>query len=307
MDTDEGNRARHPGRAGAPSPGRDGAPLDSPQVAAKIRDLLRRGQELAEAGRYHPAINVWTRILFLDRGNRVARECIERAKRAVAEREREFDAKVQEASRLLEGGDRRGARQLVASVLDRDRRHPEARSLWEKLEILEDRGPRKEMGPSSLSLGERVFSGSRGRARAASAARQAGRIVQPARVSAVKMAAFLFCALCLFGAGALYLHLNWGFLIREGPFASARDVGPGAIDPIEIPPLPFPAELHYYSGHRLFAKGRYREALAELGRVDRQSPAFEAARSLTLRIEERLLRGGADGNPTPPGGPPKER
>ncbi len=306
MDTDEGNRARHPGRAGVHPPGRDAASLDSPQTAAKIRDLLRRGQELAEAGRYHPAIHVWTRILFLDRGNGVARECIERAKRAVAEREREFDAKVQEASRLLESGDRHGARQLVASVLDRDRRHPEARSLWEKLLILEHRGSREEMGPGSISLGGRVFAGNRGRARA-SATRRSGRVVQPVRVSPVKMAAFLFCALCLFGAGALYLYLNWDFLIREGPFASSRDAGPGAIDPIQIPPLPFPAELHYYSGHRLFTKGRYREALAELGRVDRQSPAFEAARSLTLRIEERLLRGAADGNTTPPGGPPKER
>jgi tetratricopeptide (TPR) repeat protein len=306
MDSDEGNRARQPGRPGAGGPpsssGKDAPVGDSPRVAAKIRDLLQKGHELAEVGRFHQAIHIWERILFLDRGNRTAREWIDKAKRAVAEQEREFDAQVLQASRLLEGGDRHGARLLVAGVLDRDPRHPEARSLWERLEILERRGDRPSR---SLSVsGGRVPVRSRRQRTAPLARPDAGR---PRPVSALKVAAFLFSALCLFGAGALYLHLNWDFLVSEGPFGSARESGAGTVDPIEIPPVPFPAELHYYSGYRLFAKGKYREALVELARVERQSPAFESARSLTLRIEERLLRGALGGETAPPGDRRKDR
>jgi hypothetical protein len=62
--------------------------------------------------------------------------------------------------------------------------------------------------------------------------------------------------------------------------------------------VPDLSELHYYNGVRLFQQERYREALAELGRVDGASPFVADARRLTVRIEERLLRGSVDMDPT---------
>jgi hypothetical protein len=111
------------------------------------------------------------------------------------------------------------------------------------------------------------------------------------------MAAFLFGALCLFAAGALYVHLNWDFLVSQGPLGGARDSRSGPAEDLDIPPPPTPVELHYFNASNLYAQGRYREALAELRRVDRRSPSFSAARGLILRIEEKLLRGADDGHP----------
>jgi hypothetical protein len=114
------------------------------------------------------------------------------------------------------------------------------------------------------------------------------------------MAAFLFCALCLLALGGLYLHLNWEFLVGDSAFAASRQAGPGATPEIEHPELPGLSDLHYYNGARLFAKGLYREALSELARVDRRSTSFEEARSMMVRIEERLLRESIHvGPPTP--------
>jgi cytochrome c-type biogenesis protein CcmH/NrfG len=46
------------------------------------------------AGRLDHAVNVWTRVLFLDRANDRARAYIDRARRAQAEQQRETEALV---------------------------------------------------------------------------------------------------------------------------------------------------------------------------------------------------------------------
>jgi hypothetical protein len=104
------------------------------------------------------------------------------------------------------------------------------------------------------------------------------------------MAAFLFCAFCLLVLGGIYLHLNWDILLSDDPFATSRPGGAEALDEQDAVPIPSADELSYYNGARLFAKGRYREALVALARVDRKSGVFETARGLVLRIEDRLLR-----------------
>jgi hypothetical protein len=104
------------------------------------------------------------------------------------------------------------------------------------------------------------------------------------------MAAFLFCAFCLLALGGFYIHLNWDSLVGDSAFAPSPRDDVHELGGRDIPPLPTLSELHYFNGARLFAKGRYREALAELERVGRQSSVAEEARSLVLRIEERLLR-----------------
>ncbi len=258
----------------------------SGQPSSKIEELLRQGEKLLRAGRYQQAIHVWTRILFLDRGNPNACDAIDTAKRALAERQRKLDVMVLDAAGELPDGDRRRARRILARVLAADPRHTEGRSLWEKLEAMDLRGDAQSRslttdpnGESSVPLRRKTKRNKIVRGRRSKAAG-----------SPLKMAAFLFCALCLLVLGGTYLHLNWDILVSDDPFVTSRPGGAEALDEQDVLPIPSPDELLYYNGARLFAKGRYREALVVLARVDRKSGVFETARGLMLRIEDRLLR-----------------
>lgn len=261
----------------------------------KIDELLRQGNHLVRSGRYQQAIHVWTRILFLDRGNRLAREAIEKAKRILAERQREIDVMVLDAAQHYRDGDRQKAKKVLDHALAVDPRHTEGRTLWEKLDSLDRRG---EGSPSLTAEPEAEFSPRRRRRanRTGSSVAKRGKSLMP-----LKMAAFLFCAFCLLALGGLYLHLNWDSLVGDGAIGSSPREGLDKFGERDIPPLPTLSELHYFNGARLFAKGRYREALSELERVERQSSVSEEARSLVLRIEERLLRDAiAAKTPQPP-------
>jgi tetratricopeptide (TPR) repeat protein len=257
----------------------DPATVGAPRT---IYGLLEQGRGLFRRGRLQQAIHVWTRILFLDRNNRAARTAIEQAKSVIAERQREMDALVLEAARRAAAGDRRGAQKRLARVLALDPRHAEGRGLWEKIEEQTRRG---EVRSGSLALAESP-------AEEEASPSQRRRVVAPSSVktesaSPLKMAAFFFSALCLFAAGAVYVHLNWEFLVSDGR-PSAEPNQPDLTAPTSLPSL---SELHYFNGTRLYTKGSYREALSELALVDPENPNFEEARSLILRIEGRLLRG----------------
>lgn len=108
------------------------------------------------------------------------------------------------------------------------------------------------------------------------------------------MAGFALATMLVFGSGALYLHLNWESIVSDGAFGASSPLSPGSMLEREAPPVPDTGEIRYYNAERLAAKGRYRDALAELGGIDRGSAIAARARSLTLRIEERLLRGAAE-------------
>ena len=62
---------------------------------AKIEQLLLVGLDHYFAAQYDHAINVWTRALFLDRSHPRARAYIERARSALAERQRESEELLQ--------------------------------------------------------------------------------------------------------------------------------------------------------------------------------------------------------------------
>lgn len=262
----------------------DSASLAAPSTE-KTRELMQQGEDYFRVGLYQQAIHVWTRTLFLDRGNPVARAAIERAKRAIAERQRRLDAAVAEAVRLVDNGERQRARHALRWVLTRDPRHSEGRALLERLEGL---GRRRERATRArLVPGEPLSPRTQSR-------RHDPRPAPPRNpASPLKMAVFLFSALCVFAGAGLYLHLNWDFLIHD-PLFDRHDLAaqPFGTDRELLPP-PALDDLHYFNGARLYAKGRYRDALAELARVGRQSSRAEQARGLILRIEERLLRDGA--------------
>src|SRR5688572_27476835 len=100
---------------------RSDRPGDAPdrERDARIEALLLSGLEHYFAGRHELAINIWTRVLFLDRAHAKARAYIERARGAVAEKQREGEELVHAGAAALTRGDRTAARQLLTSAVDR--------------------------------------------------------------------------------------------------------------------------------------------------------------------------------------------
>src|SRR5439155_1608849 len=76
---------------------------------AKIEQLLLAGLDHYFAGQYDQAINVWTRALFLDRSHARARAYLERARSALAERQRQSEELLQTGVAAVHRGDGPGA------------------------------------------------------------------------------------------------------------------------------------------------------------------------------------------------------
>jgi tetratricopeptide (TPR) repeat protein len=279
-----------------------GPTVEAPPAAdagSRTEALFRQGEEHFAAGEYQQAIHVWTRILFVDRGNLRVREALDEAKKVIAERQRRLDLDCAEAQRLFDGGDVEGARKAARAVLATDASHVEANHLEEKIAALE----RRNEPARALPVGSPAESGpSKGIViRVPRTERAPSNAVRPI-VPHGKMIAFIAAALVVFAASALYLYQNWEGIVSDGQFRRpvAPEASPGAEGPLA--PVPDLDELRYFDGERLFQQGRYREALAKLSRIARGSPVTAEARSLILRIEERLLRSPEAAGGTPGSG-----
>src|SRR5476651_275778 len=104
---------------------------------AKIEQLLLVGLDHYFAARYELAINVWTRALFLDRSHARARAYIERARSALAERQRESEELLQSGVAALARGDSGEARRLLRAAIDGGAPREEALVVLDKLNRLE--------------------------------------------------------------------------------------------------------------------------------------------------------------------------
>src|SRR5579864_7358806 len=85
---------------------------------AKIEQLLLAGLDRYFGAQYEQAINVWTRVLFLDRNHARARAYIERARSALAERQRESEELLQSGLAAFGRGESSEARRLLQAALD---------------------------------------------------------------------------------------------------------------------------------------------------------------------------------------------
>src|SRR5512146_640542 len=105
--------------------------------SAKIEELLLAGLNYYFAGDHDRAINVWTRVLFLDRGHTRARAYIDRARGALAERQRESEELVQRGMAAFDQGDSASARELLSAAVARGGPHDVAFALLERLNRLD--------------------------------------------------------------------------------------------------------------------------------------------------------------------------
>lgn len=100
---------------------------------SRVEQLLLAGLDQYFAGRYEQAIDVWTRVAFLDRRNSRARAYIDRARGLVAERQREVEALVHEGVAAYHRGDLANARTLLTRAIDRGGHSDTAQLFLERL------------------------------------------------------------------------------------------------------------------------------------------------------------------------------
>src|SRR5437016_2865003 len=104
---------------------------------AKIEHLLLTGLDHYFAAQYEQAINIWTRALFLDRSHARARAYIERARSALAERQRQSEELLQTGVAAFHRGDSEEARRLLQAAIDAGAPPEDALAFLERLNRLD--------------------------------------------------------------------------------------------------------------------------------------------------------------------------
>ncbi|MGE0359728.1 MAG: hypothetical protein AB7H93_21135 [Vicinamibacterales bacterium] len=252
-----------------PTPGPEPGPenLSDVERQTRIEQLLVSGLDEYFAGRLDHAINVWTRVLFLDRANDRARAYIDRARRAQAESQRETEALVHQGLQAFDGGDVERARALLTAALERGAAHEQTLPVLHRIGLLAS-------PPSAAPAPRRP----RWRRVARSAAPAAAR---PWRWP------LALALLAMSGAGL------WIVLTPTGDDAgsAAPVVDPAAA----VLPVPGASDAHLARAEQLFTAGKLPDALAVLDRVSPGDDAYPAAQALRGRVQRELLQAAAAG------------
>jgi tetratricopeptide (TPR) repeat protein len=248
--------------------------LTGSEREARIEQLLLTGLDHYFAGDYDHAINLWTRVLFLDRGHDRARAYIERARSAQAERQREAEALMHQGLDALTSGDVERARQLVADALARGASRDLALGVLDRIERLGALpAPSVERTPETPSWLKTRAPIEPAQPAAAPVARR-GRT----GVALLTLAAIGAAAVAL---GGLTVPDVSGWLFTE----AARRGSPVVLTPVAEPlPLPSATELYLSRSRSLYETGRLRDALRELDRV----PIGDAARPEADRLRGQI-------------------
>jgi tetratricopeptide (TPR) repeat protein len=253
---------------------------------AKIEQLLLVGLDHYFAAQYDQAINVWTRALFFDRSHPRARAYIERARSALAERQRESEELLQHGVAAFQRGEGTEARRLLQAAIDGGAPPEEALAILDRLNRL-DNGP--AAAPARSGRG----------GRRSPAPRAAHTMSAPTIRLAVMMAGLLVIAVAgAIGVGSWSrVSGDWRSLIpwQDAPAASAS--APLSRD--TSLPLPRRAETALARARSLIAAGRVRDALAVLDAIrptDAQKPDADRLRA---DIQRQLLGLTSAGTPDP--------
>lgn len=243
----------------------------------RIETLLLSGLDHYFAGDHERAISVWTRVLFLDRGHARARAYIERARSAVAERQRESEELLHRGVAAFERGEGEAARRLFAAAVERGGPHDVALAYLDRLDRLET-----ARATNDAAAGRPLVTR---RARGAPAPRPA----RPRRSWVLPL-----LVVGLLGWGALYVatSTDWFETLPFGgqPWSavSRPSPSPTAADPL---PVPRPGELTLRRARSAAATGRLHEAMQLLAAISAADPLRPEADSLRSDIQQSLLSG----------------
>jgi tetratricopeptide (TPR) repeat protein len=257
-------------------PTRTGGTQPDPDRDAKIDGLLLAGLEHYFAGRFQEAINVWERVLFLDRGHARARAYIERARSALAERQRQSEELVHEGVAAMQRGDSEAARELLSSATAAGASPDLALAYLDRLDRLTG-APAPEPRPADASTRPPRLPPSL-------AAPEPGRRgPQPVRVLPLLALVVAGVAIVMQAASRDLLRplveMSWRRQASPAPTVVAPD------------PLPVPraADLLLARARTLFSSGHLRDALAVLDGVPVADPVFPEAQRLRAEIQRGLL------------------
>jgi hypothetical protein len=240
---------------------------------AKIEQLLLGGLDHYFAAQYDHAISVWTRVLFLDRSHARARAYIERARSALAERQRESEELLQRGLAAFERGDGGEARRLVQAAIEGGAPTDEALAVLDRLNRL---GTSTAADPPAPARHARR--GALGDAARVPAQWSGPTIVLMFVLAVAAAAAF---------SEAVWGPLDWRALFPlQGPPART-DSTTVARDPGVAPPRR--GELALTRAHALVADGHLRDALTTLDLVKPTDPQKAEADRLRGEIQLQLI------------------
>ncbi len=244
---------------------------------ARIEQLLLSGLDHYFAGRYEQAIDIWTRVVFLERRHGRARAYIERARSALAERQRESDELVHRGREAYQQGRVDAARALLTEAVARQGPSDTAQVLLQRLGRLEPVIVAQRSGVSASEVGTRDRS-------------------DPARVR--WLPTVLACAVAVAVVAALASPLisvltTWP-IAGAATSAAPRQTLPGQTPPGQtVPryPLPVaePSEGLVRHARSLHAAGRSKEALRVLETVRLGDPLRPEVDQLRAGIAASIL------------------
>jgi hypothetical protein len=248
---------------------------------AKIEQLLLVGLDHYFASRYELAINVWTRALFLDRSHARARAYIDRARSALAERQRESEELLQNGVAAFQRGDGDEARRLLQAAIDGGAPSEEALAVLDRLNRLEsttaaaglarsDRAPR-ERAPQSAGVVPRAIGS----------------------VSSVSSIVMLAAAIAVLATIAVWNDVaDWQSFGVFAKAAGRSDPAPAVLAPVLLEatlPLPRRGETAMSRARAFASSGHLHEAIVALDEVRPTDAEYADANRLRAEIQRQLL------------------
>jgi tetratricopeptide (TPR) repeat protein len=249
---------------------------DSPERDrdARVEQLLLSGLDHYFAGQYDRAITVWTRVLFLDHGHARARAYMERARSAIAERQRESEELLHTGVEAFGRGDIAAARGLLTSALERGAATDEALALLDRLHRLEPAAAATTYPAPRLDLSP----GTRGEA--------ALRLTDP-HPSRWRWVSAGIAAGALAAVAGAWLYYR-GADLWLSPTTTVRAAVSRDAEPL---PVPAASEVALARARTLQAKGQLHDALSALESVPQGDPLWTEARALRAAMQRQLLLG----------------
>lgn len=249
---------------------------------AKIEQLLLVGLDHYFASHYELAINVWTRALFLDRSHARARAYIERARSALAERQRESEELLQNGVAAFKRGDADEARRLLEAAIDRGAPSEDARPVLERLNQLA-----AAMAPAATAHSRRALN-----------RRAAGVSDGPSRSIGLRLA-FGGLAIAIVGLAVFAVRtdrIDWRPLKGWVAFARTATWSAAPVPAVAVPvgresvlPIPRRGETAFNHARTLAASGRLHDAITLLESIRQTDPQKAEADSLRGEIQRQLL------------------
>jgi tetratricopeptide (TPR) repeat protein len=249
---------------------------------AKIESLLLAGLDHYFAADYAQAIDVWTRVMFLDRGHARARAYIERARSALGEQQRESEELIHNGVAAFERGEIDSARELLNAAVQRGGAHEVALAFLNRIDRVRA-VPAPVPDPPVVSPARTPFPPS----------------PPPRRRGTNLLAALL-------GVGALAMA---GYALTS--WDQVRALIPGAASQADLVPvrtvedplvIPRSSETALDRARALFASGRLYDAIRAIELVRATDPLRAEADKLKEEIQRELLAH-TPSAPAPPGAP----